>query len=155
MRFLNPRSAIGHTNLPVQACAQMNCESASTRWSGSLGTSGIWAVEELFNRGPYDTGGGEDAVNATGWTAPSGYDVDWVPSMRMVVSLDDLDDSRWVNLTGASGHAFNSHYADQFDLWRNGETTPWPFSPQAVQDAAVEELRLVRNRRAGAEDGLG
>ena len=120
-----------------------------------LGTSGIWAVEELFNRGPYDTGGGEDAVNATGWTAPSGYDVDWVPSMRMVVSLDDLDDSRWVNLTGASGHAFNSHYADQFDLWRNGETTPWPFSPQAVQDAAVEELRLVRNRRAGAEDGLG
>jgi penicillin G amidase len=120
-----------------------------------LGSSGVWAVEEMFNRGPYEVGGGESVVNATGWTAYQGYRVDWVPSMRMVVSLDDLDDSRWVNLTGASGHAFNEHYDDQFELWRDGETTPWPFSPEAVDDAAVDELRLVRNRRAGTDDALG
>ena len=40
--------------------------------------------------------------------------------MRMVVSLADLDDSRWVNLTGASGHAFDPHYADQTELWVDG-----------------------------------
>ena len=64
-----------------------------------------------------------------------------VPSMRMVVSLADLDDSTWVNLTGASGHAFDAHYTDQTELWAAGETLPWPFTRQAVTDA--EDDRLV------------
>ena len=44
------------------------------------------------------------------------YDVTAAPSMRMVVSLADFDDSRWINLTGVSGHAFDRHYTDQTDL---------------------------------------
>jgi penicillin G amidase len=118
----------------------------------SLGTSGNGVVERLFNRGPYEVGGGESVVNATGWTAPRGYAVDWVPSMRMVVSLSDLDASRWVNLTGASGHPFNSHYNDQFGLWRDGDTTAWPFSAAAVDSATVDEMTLVPRRRGGAGD---
>ncbi|MDQ4086037.1 MAG: penicillin acylase family protein [Actinomycetota bacterium] len=121
----------------------------------SLGRSGNAMVEGLFNRGPYELGGGDSVVNATGWTAPRGYAVDWVPSMRMVVSLGDLDESRWVNLTGASGHAFHPHYNDQFELWRDGETAPWPFTRAAVAAAAEEELRLVPKRREVAGDGLG
>ena len=46
--------------------------------------------------------------------------------MRMVVSLADFDDSRWINLTGVSGHPFSPHYTDQTDLWVAGETLPWP-----------------------------
>ena len=57
----------------------------------TLGTSGIGAVEWLFNRGPVRLGGGSAIVDATGWTASDGYAVDWVPSMRMVVDLADLD----------------------------------------------------------------
>jgi penicillin amidase len=120
-----------------------------------LGSSGIAPVEMLFNRGPFELAGGDSVVNATGWTATQGYTVDWVPSMRMVVSLDDFDESRWVNLTGASGHAFSDHYNDQFELWRDGETMPWPFSRDAVEQAAVEELRLVRKRRTAVDDALG
>ena len=41
--------------------------------------------------------------------------------MRMVVSLADLDDSRWINLTGVSGHAFHPHYTDQTDLMVAGQ----------------------------------
>ena len=55
--------------------------------------------------------------------------------MRMVVSLADLDESRWVNLTGVSGHPFSDHYTDQTDLWAEGETLPWAFSADAVEDA--------------------
>jgi penicillin amidase len=121
----------------------------------TLGRSGNPLVESLFNRGPYEVGGGDSVVNATGWTAPRGYAVDWVPSMRMVVSLDDLDESRWVNMTGASGHAFSPHYNDQFELWRAGETAPWPFTRAAVAARAEEELTLVRKRREVAGDGLG
>ena len=46
-------------------------------------------------------GGGPPTVDATGWNAAEGYAVTAAPSMRMVVSLADLDSSRWINLTGA------------------------------------------------------
>jgi penicillin amidase len=59
--------------------------------------------------------------------------------MRMVVDLSDLDASRYVNLTGTSGHAFHDHYDDQVPLWATGQTTPWPFSPSA-QEAATKDL---------------
>ncbi len=121
----------------------------------TLGTSGIGIVEALFNRGPYEVGGGESVVNATGWTAPEGYAVDWAPSMRMVASLGDLDESRWINLTGSSGHAFNQHYKDQFALWREGETIPWAFTRRAVEASSGEELLLVPKRPEQPGQALG
>ena len=116
---------------------QMNLESQS------LGQSDVGLVRWLFNRGGYEVGGGDSIVNATGWTASEGYDVDWAPSMRMVVSLADLDDSRWVNLTGVSGHPFSSHYVDQTDLWVDGKTLPWYFSRKRVEEAGEDTLTLV------------
>jgi penicillin G amidase len=108
----------------------------------TFGTSGIAPIEWLFNRGPLHLGGGKDAVDATGWDATEGYQVNWVPSMRMVVDLADFDRSRWINLTGASGHAFHANYADQADLWATGGTTPWPSSEQAVRQASTATLTL-------------
>ena len=110
--------------------------------SSTLGESGIAAVERLFNRGGWEVGGGGAIVDATSWDAREGFEVVAAPSMRMVVSLDDPDDSRWINLTGVSGHAFNDHYTDQTDLWVDGETLPWAFSPDAVEDAADDKLTL-------------
>ena len=59
--------------------------------------------------------------------------------MRMIVPLDDLDASRWVDLTGESGHAYNDHYTDQTELWLAGRTLPWPFSPDAVAAATTDD----------------
>jgi penicillin G amidase len=110
---------------------------------GTLGGPAVpGPVRALVNRGPYELGGGSGVVNATGWSAPDGYQVNAVPSMRMVVDLGDLDRSTWVNLTGASGHPYDAHYADQVGRWAAGETFPWPFSPRAVQEAADQELEL-------------
>ena len=66
--------------------------------------------------------GGSAIVNANGWDASQGFAVNWAPSMRMVVDLGDLDRSRWVNQTGASGHPFSPHYDDQVGAWVEGET---------------------------------
>jgi penicillin amidase len=63
--------------------------------------------------------------------------------MRMVVSLADFDDSRWVNLTGVSGHPFNAHYTDQTDLWAEGRTLRWLFSRDAVEEAGEHTLTLM------------
>ncbi|MDX3434438.1 penicillin acylase family protein, partial [Streptomyces sp. ME01-18a] len=86
----------------------------------TLGTDGPDLLQRALNRGPWDLGGGEAAVNATGWNAAGGYEVIWVPSMRMVVNVGEWDKSRWINLTGASGHAFSAHYTDQTDKWVEG-----------------------------------
>ncbi|MBO0651845.1 penicillin acylase family protein [Streptomyces triculaminicus] len=108
----------------------------------TLGKEGPGIVKWMLNRGPWNLAGGEAAVNAAGWNAAGGYDVIWVPSMRMVVNLDDLDKSRWINLTGASGHAYNAHYYDQTDKWAKGELLPWAFSPDAVKKSGDATLTL-------------
>ncbi|MFI7501257.1 penicillin acylase family protein [Streptomyces sp. NPDC049687] len=108
----------------------------------TLGTSGPDFLQYILNRGPWRLGGGEAAVDATGWNAAGGYGVVWVPSMRMVVNLDDLDKSKWINLTGASGHAFSAHYTDQTGKWVKGELLDWSFSEKAVDKSTSDTLVL-------------
>ncbi|MFJ5784306.1 penicillin acylase family protein [Streptomyces hydrogenans] len=108
----------------------------------TLGTAGPGVVQQLLNRGPWNLGGGEAAVDATGWNAAGGYEVIWVPSMRMVVNVGDWDRSRWVNLTGASGHAFHANYTDQTDAWSKGELYDWAYGKAAVDAAAKDTLTL-------------
>jgi penicillin G amidase len=111
----------------------------------TLGKSGIAPIEALFNRGPVTTSGGDSIVNATGWSVPDGYAVDWVPSMRMMLDLGDLDASTWVNLTGNSGHTYHPNYVDQLDAWRDGTTYAFPFTVAAV-DAATRNRLLLKPR---------
>jgi penicillin G amidase len=109
----------------------------------TLGTDGPGVVKRILNRGPWQLSGGEAAVDATGWNAAGGYDVVWVPSMRMIVNLQDFDKSRWINLTGASGHAYNAHYTDQTSKWANGELLPWYFSDERVDKASKDKMTLT------------
>ncbi|MEV7088517.1 penicillin acylase family protein [Streptomyces sp. NPDC093085] len=108
----------------------------------TLGTEGPGVLRQMLNRGPWNMSGGEAAVNATGWNAAGGYDVVWVPSMRMVVNVGDWDKSRWINLTGASGHAYSPHYTDQTDKWAKGELLDWSYTPKAVQNSTKDVLTL-------------
>ncbi|MET9098256.1 penicillin acylase family protein [Streptomyces antibioticus] len=108
----------------------------------TLGTSGPDFIQYVLNRGPWKLGGGEAAVDATGWNAAGGYGVVWVPSMRMVVNLADPDKSKWINLTGASGHAFSAHYTDQTGKWAKGELLDWAFSKKAVEESTSDTLLL-------------
>lgn len=109
-----------------------------------LGGDGVpGPLRWLVNRGPYRMPGGSAIVNAHGWSANVGYEVDWGPAMRMVVDLADLDASTWVNQTGQSGHAYHSHYDDQVDAWVKGEQFPWPHSETAVRESVSNALTLI------------
>src|SRR5882757_3196662 len=109
----------------------------------TLGVDGNSVVKWLLNRGPWELSGGEAAVDATGWNAAGGYDVVWVPSMRMIVNLQDFDKSRWINLTGASGHAYNAHYTDQTDMWAAGELLPWYYTEAEVERTTKAKMALT------------
>lgn len=116
---------------------------AATFRNQTLGQSGVGLIESIFNRGPFPTGGGESIVNATGWAIGSGFEVDWLPSMRMIVDLGDLRNSLTVHTTGQSGHACHPHYDDLSPLWASGQYYAMLWNEQAVISNAVSHLRLT------------
>jgi penicillin amidase len=105
---------------------------AATFRNGTLGESGVGLIEGLFNRGPYPVSGGEAVVNATGWSVKDGYETNWLPSMRMIADLSNLNNSVTVHTTGESGHAYNKHYDDMVPLWANIQYYPMLWDEQAV-----------------------
>jgi penicillin amidase len=111
--------------------------------SNPLGLSGIEVIEELVNRGPFETSGSASIINATGWNASSGtFGVTTVPSMRMIVDLSNLARSQTIHTTGQSGHPFSPHYSDMIELWRTIQYHPMHWEREAVQTAAVNTLIL-------------
>jgi penicillin amidase len=108
----------------------------------TLGNTGVAMIDRLFNRGPVEVGGGGGLVNANAWDAAKGYGVTAVPSMRMVVDLANFDRSRWIQLSGSSGHTFHEHYDDQLPLWAAGRTLPWAFGDEAIARSTEDTLTL-------------
>ncbi|MBE3118416.1 MAG: penicillin acylase family protein, partial [Candidatus Atribacteria bacterium] len=110
--------------------------------NATLGKSGIGPIEALFNRGPFPVGGGEALVDATGWTTGS-FEVDWLPSMRMIVDLGNLSNSLTVHTTGQSGHAYSPHYIDMVPLWVSVTYYPMLWDEQAITADAEAHLQLL------------
>lgn len=108
--------------------------------SNPLGLSGISLIEDMVNRGPFETSGGSEIVNATGWR--DDLTLSSVPSMRIIVDLSDFDKSLIIHTTGQSGHPFSPQYADMTDEWRNIEYRPMRFSRAAVEAALKDRLVL-------------
>ena len=119
---------------------------AATFRNGTLGESGVGPIEALFNRGPFQTGGGESIVNATGWSMNAPYETQSLPSMRMIVDLGNLNNSVTVHTTGQSGHAYHEHYIDMAPLWANVEYYSMAWDEQGIK-ARPEGHLVLRPKR--------
>lgn len=118
----------------------------------TLGESGISIIESIFNRGPVWTSGGESIVNATGYGVVKNDDgtlnvaeslqVNWLPSMRMIVDLSNLDNSLTMHTTGQSGHAFNAHYDDMIESWRLIQYHPMLWNKDNIKNNSKATLTL-------------
>jgi penicillin G amidase len=108
----------------------------------TLGQSGVAPIEMLFNRGPFQTDGGSALVNAVGHRATD-FSVRSVPSMRMVIDLDNLRNSTLIHTTGQSGHAYHAHYDDMIDKWVNGRTNPLLWTREDVIKNGAGVLQLT------------
>jgi penicillin amidase len=100
-------------------------------------------INKAFDRGPFPTAGGNSIVNATGWNPYESYEVNWLPSMRMIVDLSNLQNSWTVHTTGQSGHPYHHHYIDMADPWRLIEYHPQNWERAAIESDAEGHLRLV------------
>ena len=108
----------------------------------TLGESGNGLIEGRFNRGPYPVGGSSDLVDAVGYYTDEGYDVTWLPSMRMIVDLGNLENSLAIHTTGQSGHVYSAHYQDMIEDWASGQSWPMRWDRVSVERHAEATLRL-------------
>lgn len=119
-----------------------NVHTATFR-NASLGQSGITPIEALFNRGPFSTSGGSSIVNATAWDATKSFEVTGLPSLRMIVDLNNLQNSLSIHTTGQSGHAFHPHYDDMIKPWQKMQYHSMLWKRKAVDANTSAHLTLT------------
>ncbi len=92
-----------------------------------------WVTRQLLNYGPYPLGGDNTAVNYAGFNPTYGkFDVNAIPSFRMIVDLADLGKTLIIGPMGQSGQPRHPHYHDMIDLWRKGKYIPLHFHKEDV-----------------------
>lgn len=96
----------------------------------------------LFNVGPIPAPAGEATVMRMGFRAGIPFPITSVSSMRMIVDLGNLANSRYIHTTGQSGQPLHKHYSDMVLLWRDGSYVPMPFD-RATIDARREGLLVL------------
>ena len=105
------------------------------------GKGGVAAC--LLNRGPFPAPGDCQTINVAGFVpAKGGYEVLWIPSLRLIVPLGDLDQTRFIGTMGQSGQPGHPHYDDMIESWIKGEMAILPFSRAEVEKAAASRLLL-------------
>ncbi len=119
---------------------------ASTFRNSTLGNSGVFLIDDLFNRGPVRTAGGDTLVNATGWSVKDGYETNWLPSMRQIIDMSALNNSLTVHTTGESGHAYNKHYDDMSKMWAEIKYYPMWWEQASVMKDSEGHLILTPSK---------
>jgi penicillin amidase len=97
-----------------------------------------------FNRGPVPWGGDSNTVSQAGvkLSEPAEYTHN-IANLRCVFDLADLAKSTFALAGGQSGNPLSPHHADQFELWRVGESFAVPWVQEDVIRAATATLRLL------------
>lgn len=81
-----------------------------------------WITRELLNVGPFPMDGDNTTVNVGGFNPFYGrYEMNVIPSMRMIADLGDRKRGLFMGSMGQSGQPQHPHYSDMIPLWRNGE----------------------------------
>ncbi len=112
--------------------------------SNPLGASGIRPIELLVNRGPIPTGGSTECVNNNVWFASKdNFNVQLIPSMRMIIDLGDFERSVAINSTGNSGHPGSQDYGDQVLPWAQVHYRPMPWNRARVDASTSHRLMLI------------
>ncbi len=96
---------------------------------------GVGPLGFLFDLDSQKMGGGTQTVNCNGGG--------WGVSMRLVVDMSDLDNTRQGVTTGQSGQIGSPFYSDQLADWHAARTPHFPFSETKVNEATVHRLTLA------------
>ncbi|MBZ0316744.1 MAG: penicillin acylase family protein, partial [Anaerolineae bacterium] len=100
-----------------------------------------------INRGPQPVNGGAASVNLTAFTlVETETELDMVitslPSMRIIMDLNDFGSSRAMHSTGQSGHPASGHYDDMIPAWQAIEYHDMRWDAEIIRQNAADRLEL-------------
>ena len=100
---------------------------------------------KLLSRGPYPAPGDATTVNAACFDpAQDDYGAFVIPSLRMIVPMNDMTQATIVGPAGQSAQPGHPHYDDMIQPWLNGKTVPLYFSREQIEQNKVSTLLLKR-----------
>ncbi len=112
--------------------------------SNPLGLSGISPIESIVNKSKVPMGGNSECVNSQMWMASSGdFSPRSIPSMRMIIDMNDLTKCESMNSTGPSGNPGSPGYGNMIESWSIGKYRPMLWTREQVDAAAVRKLVLM------------
>lgn len=128
-------------------------DTSAWRW-GSMHTAtfahplaSVTPLNLIFGVAPVQRPGDSVTVSVGGdgnfSSDPANYAQHTVSSMRQIIDLSNLDNSRWVTTTGESGQPFSSHYQDLVPLWNTNTYETMEYSPSAVAKQTVSLLTIT------------
>lgn len=77
-------------------------------------------LKKIFSVGPFEASGTHSTVNVGYYTLTNAFACSVGPSMRQVMNLADINDTRVIMPPGQSGQVYHQHYSDQVQQWLNG-----------------------------------
>lgn len=108
----------------------------------TFGESGIGVIEAIFNRGPFEVPSGLDQVWSADYDIADPFETVNLASMRQLIDLENLDNSRMMHTTGQSGHPYHRHYDDFIESWRSVEFHPHLWSREVLEEEKTRRLLL-------------
>ena len=103
--------------------------------------SGINAIRDYLDRGPYPAGGDHSTLNVAAYRWGQDFDTWLIPAMRIVVDFGRDEPLIGLNSSGQSGNPASPHYADGIEAWMKGRYISFPFKAQNL-DAVYGTQRL-------------
>jgi penicillin amidase len=76
-------------------------------------------LSKIFNLGPFHVGGSGTTVLCTGYDLSDPFSVLWGASARIIIDLNNPNNTISVIPTGQSGQPLDIHYHDQLRLYLN------------------------------------
>lgn len=92
--------------------------------------SGINAIRDYLDRGPYPAGGDHSTLNVSAYRWGNNFDTWLIPSMRIVVDFGRDEPLIGLNSSGQSGNPASPNYADGIEAWMKGRYMSFPLKAQ-------------------------
>lgn len=97
----------------------------------------------FMNIGPVPMGGSIATVNPQPYRLSNPWEVYHGASLRYIIDMADMKNSRRILPAGISGNFMSPHYDDQAELWRNGRYRPFVLDKASVTQDARYTLTML------------
>lgn len=104
--------------------------------------SEVSLLREFFHVGPFAAPGGNETLNNAGFVfnGDGTYKAHYGPAMRIIIDFADVENAVSVLPTGNSGNVMSPHYADQAEMYVNGEFREMKMNREEIEEVSQRLL---------------